>query len=185
MPDTLTLLDRLRIERVVWSLDQRLYDLPRKVRIAHRREVRQNLTEAATDVGIGSAVRHLGDVARLAREYRSAALGDGPHPSWIAAITFLLTGQLVFTAILTEAAKAFGSGISAADPHASGTFSWEGIRYLQDTVTFTFVDGHGTSVGGAWTPIAYIIWALCTVLIGRLWRATPAWHRRHTATTVA
>ena len=185
MPDSLALLDRLRIERVVWSLDQRLYDLPRRARIAHRREVRQNLTEAAKDVGTGAAVRQLGDVAHLAGEYRSAELGDGPHPSWIAAMTFLLAGQLVFTAILTEAANAFGSGISAADPHASGTFSWEGIRYLQDTVTFTFVNGHGSSVGGAWTPIAYVIWAGCTVLVGRLWRAIPAWRRRHTPTPVA
>ena len=33
-------------------------------------------------------------------------------------------------------------------------FTWHGIRYLQDTVTYTFVNGKGSSVGGAWTPLA-------------------------------
>ena len=39
--------ERLRIEWVVWSLDQRLYDLPRRSRIEKRREVRANLITAA------------------------------------------------------------------------------------------------------------------------------------------
>ena len=51
-----TWFDRLRIERVVWTLDQRLYDLPRAVRIAHRRELRENLLTAARDVGTGAVL---------------------------------------------------------------------------------------------------------------------------------
>ena len=51
MNRTLGWIDRLRIERVVWALDQRLYDLPRKSRIAKRREVRENLLTAAADIG--------------------------------------------------------------------------------------------------------------------------------------
>ena len=77
-------------------------------------------------------------------EYLSAEFGDGPRPSWIAAATFLLTGQLLLTSLLSEAAFAFGDGITAADPNATGTFTWSGIRYLQDTVTYTFVDGTGS-----------------------------------------
>ena len=34
MPHSLTWFDRLRIERFVWTLDQRIYDLPRASRIA-------------------------------------------------------------------------------------------------------------------------------------------------------
>ena len=49
MAHRLTWVDRLRIERVVWMLDQRLYDIPRESRIAHRREVRQNLLSAAQE----------------------------------------------------------------------------------------------------------------------------------------
>jgi hypothetical protein len=59
MADALTWIDRLRIERAVWTLDQRLYDLPRKARIARRRELRENLRTAAQDVGVAAAVRNL------------------------------------------------------------------------------------------------------------------------------
>jgi hypothetical protein len=72
--------------------------------------------------------------------------------------------------LLAEAANAFGHGISAADANATGTFTWPGIRYLQDTVNYRFVNGHGSSVGGAWTPLAWAIWLLATILVGRLWR---------------
>jgi hypothetical protein len=170
MSHSISWIDRLRIERVVWSLDQRLYDLPRRSRIAKRREVRENLLTAANDIGTGEALRNLGSARQLAAEYRDAEFGDGPRASWVAAATFLLTGQLVLTSLLAEAANAFGDGISAADPNATGTFTWPGIRYLQDTVTYTFVNGHGSSVGGAWTPLAWALWIVATILVGRLWR---------------
>jgi hypothetical protein len=178
MPRTVTWLDQLRIERVVWGLDQRLYDLPRKSRIAKRREVRENLRSAAVDIGTRDALRNLGNTSQLAADYRAAEFGDGLRPSWMAAAIFLFTGQLVLTSFLSEAAQAFGAGIKAANPHATGTFSWPGIRYLQDTVTYTFVDGTGSSVGGAWTPLAWLIWIVATVLVGRLWRVTSVWRRR-------
>jgi len=57
MPTDVTLMDRLRIERVVWSLDQRLYDLPRRTRIERRRELRSNLLDAARDTGTSTALR--------------------------------------------------------------------------------------------------------------------------------
>jgi hypothetical protein len=171
-------MDRLRIERVVWALDQRLYDLPRKSRIAKRQEVRANLRAAVIDIGATDALRNLGNSRQLAAEYRAAEFGDQARPSWIAAALFFLTGQLLFTSLLTEAALAFGKGITAANPHATGTFTWSGIRYLQDTVRYTFVDGKGSSVGGAWTPLAWAIWIVATVLVGRLWRVTSMWRRR-------
>ncbi len=185
MSRAVSLIDRLRIERVVWSLDQRLYDLPRASRIANRREVRANLLSAAQDVGTREALRNLGSSSQLAADYLSAELGDGPRPSWLAAAVFLLTGQLLLTEILTEAAQAFGRGVLAADPHASGTFTWGGIHHLQSAVTFTFVDGKGSSVGGAWTPAAYVVWVVAAVLVGRLWRLVPAWRRRRSGLTAA
>jgi hypothetical protein len=96
MPDTLSMVDRLRIERVVWALDQRLYDLPRKSRVAKRREVRENLQVAAADVGVADAMHNLGNTRRLAAEYRAAEFGDEPRPAWMAAAVFLLTAQLFF-----------------------------------------------------------------------------------------
>ena len=103
---------------------------------------------------------------------------------WFAAATFLLTGQLVLTSLLAEAASAFGDGITAADPDATGTYTWAGIRYLQSSVTYTFVDGEGHSVGGAWTPLAWGLWLAGTVLVGRLWRVASV-RRRRRATPAA
>jgi hypothetical protein len=180
MPHTMTWLDRARIERAVWALDQRLYDLPRQSRIAKRREVRENLRAATIDVGTTDALRNLGNSRQLAAEYRAAEYGDEARPAWIAAALFLATGQLFFTAFLSEAAAAFGDGVKAAYPNASGTFTWSGIGYLQDTVTYTFADGKGSYVGGAWTPLAWALWIVATVLVGRLWRVASVWRRRRT-----
>lgn len=85
MSEGMTWIDRLRIERAVWTLDQRLYDLPRKSRIAKRREVRANLLTAAHDIGAREALSRVGNSRQLAAEYRSAEFGDEPRPSWIAA----------------------------------------------------------------------------------------------------
>ena len=104
MPRPVSWLDRLRIERLVWSLDQYLYDLPRASRIATRREVRQNVLAAAHDVGAAEAIRRVGSSRRLADDYLSAELGDEPRPSWLAAALFLFTGQLLLTSLLTDAA---------------------------------------------------------------------------------
>lgn len=177
MTESLTWIDRLRIERVVWSLDQRLYDLPRKVRIAHRREVRENLQTAARDIGVGPALARLGNSADLAKEYLNAELGTRPRASWMAAVLFFLTAQLVFTSWLFEAAAAYGDGIAAGNPTATGSFTWEGFAHMQTEVTYTFTDGSYTFVGGAWSPLAYLVWIIATILVGRLWRAIPAWQR--------
>ena len=179
MTHSITWIDRLRIERAVWALDQRLYDLPRKSRIAKRREVRENLITATHDIGARGALRNLGNNRQLAAEYLSAEFGDEARPSWMAAALFLLTGQFILTSILSEAALAFGDGISAVNPSATGTFTWRGIRYLQDTVTYTFANGESTHVGGAWTPFAWVVWIVATILVGRLWRVYSIWRRRH------
>jgi len=178
MPHAISFIDRLRIERVVWSLDQRLYDLPRASRIAKRREVRENLLVATSDVGASEALRHLGHTRQLAAEYRSAEFGDEARPSWLAAAVFLMTGQLVLTAMLGAAESSFAEGIRALNPAATGTFHWSGIDYLQSSVSYTFTNGEWTSVGGAWTPFAWVLWLVATIAIGRLWRIVPVWRRR-------
>ena len=178
MQHTVTWFDRLRIERVVWTLDQRLYDLPRRTRIETRREVRQNLLTGARDVGTTQALRNLGGSAELAQEYLSAAFGPRPRHHWMAAGLFLVTVPFLALPLFADAANAFASGITAAHPAATGTYTWGGISHLQSTVTYTFSDGHGTWTGGAFTPLFYILWIVTTILVGRLWRALPAWQRR-------
>jgi hypothetical protein len=178
MQHTVGWFDRLRIERVVWTLDQRLYDLPRQTRIETRREVRQNLLTGARDVGTTQALRNLGGSAELAQEYLSAAFGSRPRHSWIAAALFFATVPFLALSFFADAANAYASGIIAADPAATGSYTWGGISHLQSTVTYTFSDGDGTWTGGAFTPLFYILWIVATVLVGRLWRALPARRRR-------
>lgn len=174
---TLSVLDRLRIERAVLSLDQRLYDLPRATRVAHRRELRANLVAAAGDVGTTAALRDLGDAAGLASDYREAAFGAGPRPSWYSAGVFLLTTTLFLTSFFFDAAEAFGDGILAGDPEATGTFRWPGIALLQSEVTYTVSGGDHDFVGGAFTPLTYLLLLMGTIAVGRLWRAVPSRRR--------
>jgi len=174
MPHSITWLSRLRIERLVWALDQQLYDLPRASRIAKRREVRDNLLAAARDVGTAEALRRLGGSRRLAREYLTAEFGDSPRHSWVAAAYFCTLVPLVLNFAFGETASAYGDGITAVDPHATGVFTWDGVGFLQSAITYTFVDGTSSTVGGAWTPMTYALWLVGTLLAGRLWRLLPA-----------
>jgi hypothetical protein len=183
MPNDVNLLDRLRMERVIWSLDQRLYDLPRKTRIERRRELRANLLAAARDAGTSAALRGVGDSGSLAAEYLNAELGPGPRHSWMAAGVFLLTSALLLTSVLFDAADAFGDGILAGNPDVDGTFTWPGIGYLQSEVTYTVADGNHTFVGGAFTPLTWALLIIGTIAVGRLWRALPRWRQRRIAET--
>ena len=158
---------------MVWSLDQRLYDLPRRQRIALRRELRENLLDAAADIGTDQALRDIGRTSVLAQEYLEAGLGPGPRHSWLAAGVFLLTTTLVLTSVLFDAANAYGDGILAGNPSADGTFHWEGVSMLQTAVTYTVGDGEQSFVGGAFSPVAWALLVAGTVLVGRLWRLLP------------
>ena len=168
-----SLFDRLRIERAAWSLDQRLYDLPRKTRIAHRRELRANVLAAAEDLGTSVALRDVGDVATLAKDYREAAFGTGPRHSWTAAGLFLFTATIVLTSMLFDASEGFGAGVLAGNPSASGTYRWGGIPYLQNEVVYTVGRGDYRFIGGAFTPLTWLLLAAGTIAVGRLWRALP------------
>ncbi len=183
MAHQLTWSDRLRIERVVWMLDQRLYDIPRESRIAHRREVRLNLRSAAQDIGTTAALRNIGTSAQLADAYVAAEFGDRPRPFWIAAVLWAATSMLVVTAILTDAANGFAAGIVAADPHATGTYHWGGLSLLQSTVTTTAAGGQTTVTGGGLSLAGWVLWVAITVMVGRLWRAPGIWRARLRPTT--
>jgi hypothetical protein len=178
MAHPVTLLDRIRIERAVWSLDQRLYDLPRRSRVAHRRELRDDLLAASRHTGASGALRDLGAPGTLAAAYLDAALGSGPRHSWTAAGAFVLTAAFVLTSLLFDAAEAFGDGILAGDPNLDGTFSWPGLSYLQTEVTYTVADGGHRFTGGAFTPLCWLLLATGGIAVGRLWRALPLWATR-------
>lgn len=178
MSQTVSLFDRVRIEWTVWSLDQRLYELPRRVRIERRRELRANLLDAVPVVGRGAAFANLGDSRRLADDYLEAELGAGPRPSWWAAAVVLLAFPLFFVSVSTDVAMAFRDGLVAVDPAVTGTFTTAGISGLQSEITFTLVNGEGGYVGGAMTPLCWLLMATLAVVVGRLWLIPRAWWRR-------
>src|SRR4051794_3269347 len=103
MPQSLGPVDRLRIERLVWMLDQQIYDLPRSTRVATRREVRANLLEAAGDVGTTEALRRVGGSRRLAEQYLSAEFGDRPRHTWVGAAYAAALTPLLLNFFLGEA----------------------------------------------------------------------------------
>ena len=109
----------------------------------------------------------------LAQEYLDAELGAGPRHSWMAAGLFLTTATLLLTMVLFDAADAYGDGILAGDSAASGTFHWSGVSLLQTDVTYTVASGEHHFVGGAFSPIAWVLLVGGAILVGRLWRALP------------
>ena len=75
--------------------------------------------------------------------------------------------MLVGTSLFTDAAIAYSDGILAGNPHATGTFTWNGIDYLQASVEYTFIDGSSNFVGGVFSPSPAAL-VIATVLVGRL-----------------
>lgn len=177
-------IDKCRIQRAVWIVDSRIQDLPRRIRVAKRRELRSNLLAATQDVGSVEALRRLGNLRQLAGEYLAAEYGDwGPRPSWVGGFTCFVLFYFGSNMLLDVGASAFRAGIVIDNPYASGTFSWNGIPYLLDNVTFNFVDGVSTSNGGAWTPLTYLGLFVAVIIFGRLWRLLPEWRRRNPGST--
>jgi hypothetical protein len=173
MTHSLGALDRLRIERLVWGLDQQLYDLPRRSRIEHRREVRANLLTAASDVGTSEALRRVGTSRALAAQFLTAELGEGPRHSWVAAAYFAALVPLALMSLLSEVSNAYARAIVTVAPHATGSYTYHGVSYLQTPVHFDFTNGVASQTGGAFTPLVYVLWAAGTVAVGRLWRLIP------------
>ena len=170
----LTWHDRLRLERAVWTSDHLLQDLPRKSRVAKRRELRDNLISATEDVGAKEAVRQLGDLRQLAAGYLAAEYGDWqPRPSWTKAAGAAIVSYVILYWLHEVGTSAFRAGVLSDQPGANGRFAWDGIPYVLDDAVFTFTNGAAISVGGAWRPGAYIAVLLVSILAGRLWRLLP------------
>jgi len=179
MAETLTLTwkDRMRIERVVWTLDNYLRNLPRKSRIAKRRELRVNLRAASADVGANEALRRLGNVRTMAREYLVTEYG-GPGPSWIVATYVLFAGYFFMIWLVNARIGAFKVGAIAANPHLTGTFHLTGVAYVFHSATFIYTNGKANEIGGTFLPLVNVYIFALAILAGRLWRAIPAVHQR-------
>ena len=173
----LTWKDRMRIERAVWTLDSYLRNLPRKSRIAKRRELRVNLRAASADVGVNEALRRLGNIRTMAAEYLVTEYG-GPGPSWIVTTYFLFAAFYFMIWFENARIDAFKAGAIAANPHLTGTFQLTGVAYVFRNVTFIFTNGKATEIGGTLLPLVNVYIFALVILVGRLWRAVPAVRQR-------
>jgi hypothetical protein len=175
---SLTALDRLRIERTVWTVDTYVTSLPGTSRRAVRRELRANLRESAASLGAVDAIRGLGSLRRLALEYLDAEYGEGrPRPRILKGLFWAFAVEAVVVGWLILGLDSFSAGIAAADAGA-GVYGWDGARWLGGSADVTY-DGT-TPTGFAWslTPLVLAYPMVAFVLESRLWRAFPVWRRR-------
>ncbi len=92
-------------------------------------------------------------------------------------------GPLFLLGALGEVSNAYAQALAAGHA-AAGTYTWSGVGYLQNPLAFTVDQGQVTQVGGAFTSIVYVLWAIGTIACGRLWRLLPLASRgQHTSAT--
>lgn len=178
MPAPLTLIDRLRIARAVWTVDTYLQSLPSRSRRAIRRELRTNLRSSAAEVGAREAIRGLGSLRRLSLDYLEAEYGEGrPRAEflkglfWATAVDgMLLTGMVV-------GFESFIAGLEAGRPDP-GTYTWSVGKVFGVTGDVTY-DEVGYSGFSASASALFFAYSLIAFLIGsRIWRVVQVWWRR-------
>ncbi len=169
----MTLVDRLRIERVLWTVDILIYDIRTARRRTIRRELRANLRAAARDQGVGAAIRQLGPLRQLARGYVDAQYGEGAlQPRWLSGAWWLFVCALVIEGLILASFSSYIAGVSAGNPGANGIYVWNQLAGIGlGTYKVWFVHGQvhsfeGTLFIGA--PLIYM--AAAYIIGGRLWR---------------
>jgi len=171
----LTLMDRLRIERVLWTVDLLTYDIRTGGRRTIRRDLRTNLRAAAGEAGVGEAIRQLGSLRQLARGYVDAQYGDGARrPRWMGGLWWAFVCAILLVAITCIGAAAFRAGVQAANPGATGTYVWNQVSGVGlSTVTISLA--HGQPVRAEITlPFGSMLYVAAAVILGgRLWRLVP------------
>jgi hypothetical protein len=174
-----TRIDRLRIEWTVWAFEYRLINMPHRLRVAKRREMRADLHAAAADVGTAEALRQLGSLRQLAAEYLDAQYGEhGPRPTFWRGITGMVLLLPIMFALEDLGKWSFLDGVRAI-PHATGVFHYTRLKFLGLDFTYTFADGRNIAPGWSLTVTSVgLAYMLAAFLIGaRTWRLLAPWRR--------
>jgi hypothetical protein len=179
MTSNLTRIERLRIEWTVWAFEFLLINMPHRLRVAKRREMRANLYAAAADAGTPEALRQLGSLRRLAAEYLDAQYGEhGRRPTFWRGITWMVLLLPIMFAIEDLGKWSFLDGVRAI-PHATGVFHYTRLEFLGLDFTYRFVDGR--NIGSRWLLTVTVtslelIYMIAAFLIGaRTWRLLASW----------
>jgi hypothetical protein len=177
----MTLVDRLRIERVLWTVDILIYDIRTARRRTIRRELRTNLRAAAREQGVGAAIRQLGPLRQLATGYVDAQYGErARRPRWMRAIWWAFVCALLIEAFILVSFSAYVAGVSAGNPGANGIYVWNQLAgYGLGTFKVWFVHGQTHSFEATFN-LAYE--AAAGIIGGRLWRVVT--RRRSSASAV-
>lgn len=178
MSKRLSIAERLRVERAVWTVDAYVQSLPSRARRAIRRELRANLRASAAEVGARTAIRNLGSLRRLAVGYLEAEYGEGrPRPQLLKGIAWGSVASLVLLVALIVGYESFLAGLDASTS-APGTYRWEVARVLGVAGEVT-VDDTGFAEYRLAFSYPYFLYPIVVGLIGaRIWRLWPVWWRR-------
>jgi hypothetical protein len=174
-----TLMDLLFIERVVWTVDTYVQSLPGRSRRAIRRELRTNLRASAAELGRAEAIRRLGSLRRLSREYLDVEYGhDGPRPHLLRGLFWALTIEAVILVALIGGFESFLDGVESAGQPGPGTYSWDSLSLLGLSGEVRY-DATGLSEFSFVVSGFTLLYVSAAFVLGsRLWRLVPAWLRR-------
>jgi hypothetical protein len=164
-------LDRLRIERVVWTLDTLLTIVPGKRRRAIRRETRANLRAASADVGTAEAIRRLGDLRPLAVEYTGAHYGEQRRrPSLWGALIWSQLAALALVVVTVTGLESFLDGVEAAGS-VRGTHDWTTLSPVVSGHAEYDASGRLSGFGFEISVVFLLVYVLVALVVGgRLWR---------------
>ena len=180
MAHPLSRLDRLRVERTIWTMDTLVGDLPARRRREIRAELRGNVYASAAEHGMPAALRRLGNLRRLAADYLDAEFTTGPRPRWAKGLAWALVAELILLVSAVSGATAFTTGVETTDP-AAGTYTWAplggGVRY-EHLVDATGFAGFNVEISGTGLLTLVLIVGAAFFVGGRMWRAMPPWSLR-------
>lgn len=174
----LTLIDHLRIERAVWTVDTYLSILPMRRQREIRRELRANLRASATQVGAKAAVRNLGSLRRLSFDYLSAEYRGRPWPSLLKGFVWALVAEAALLLAWEMAIDSYIDGLTAGNPEP-GTYTVE--QPLIGLAIEATVDSSGDFSQTSFVLLlpVWLAWLLGAFVLGsRLWRVIPRWRDR-------
>ncbi len=164
--------DRLRIERAVWTVDTLAGDLPGRRRRSVRRELRADLWASTREVGAAEAIRRLGNLRRLSAEYLDVEYG-AKRPRYLKGAFWAFMAVVVLEVHTFARIDGFHHGLEVADP-GDGSFTLRPLGRFGPVYETAYVDGTFDSfsldLAPALLPLAVVL--LGAFLVGgRFWRA--------------
>jgi hypothetical protein len=180
MTGTLTWLDHARIEYAILRVDVMISALPLERQQAILGELRTNLRSASEQLGSAEALRRLGGLRPLARSYLDIEHGGpGPRPRWLMGILWVVIAEGVLLAVAFAGSQGFADGVLAADPHASGTYTWRALAPVAGSEDLVFSGGTLHGLGFTFSaPLLVAIGAAVFAVGARAWRCLPPWRHR-------